>query len=141
MQLVHDRWPGGHPCHTKMKQIVHSYKKMGFPPCFLAALKQFSCKCAHCAKESGYAGTPSTCGTSWKRLGKFVSRPQCSITQVLLETDLGELQELSDNDLLTGLAKELHLILHTPSAWSTQRRGIACSLSWEVAASSGQLQV
>eukprot|EP00961_Rhodomonas_salina_P283546 3832262-Rhodomonas_salina.1 len=48
MQRIHNRW--GHPSNSKMEQIVRFYKRKGFPPGFLKALKHFCCKVCAVAK-------------------------------------------------------------------------------------------
>eukprot|EP00961_Rhodomonas_salina_P043550 585473-Rhodomonas_salina.2 len=49
MQLIHYCW--GHLSNSKMEQIVLFYKRKGFPPGFLKALKHFRCKVCAVAKE------------------------------------------------------------------------------------------
>eukprot|EP00961_Rhodomonas_salina_P294638 3934754-Rhodomonas_salina.1 len=48
MQMIHDKW--GHPSNTKMERIVRYYKRRGFPPGFLRALRHFKCKVCACCK-------------------------------------------------------------------------------------------
>eukprot|EP00961_Rhodomonas_salina_P031097 418670-Rhodomonas_salina.1 len=48
MQLIHNRW--GHPSNSKMEQTVLFYKRKGFQPSFLKALKHFCCKVCAVAK-------------------------------------------------------------------------------------------
>eukprot|EP00961_Rhodomonas_salina_P121495 1635437-Rhodomonas_salina.3 len=111
MQLIHDRW--GHPSNSKMEQIVRYYKRKGFPPGFLAALKKFKCKiCAMCKDARVYKHTKHVqekiANNKAQRKAQTSRSASKNVVQALLDHEVTEIE--SEEDLEHMLDnEELHM--------------------------------
>eukprot|EP00961_Rhodomonas_salina_P110125 1482241-Rhodomonas_salina.1 len=100
VQLLHDEWL--HPSNNKLDATVQHYKRKGFPPGFLKALKKFRCKvCTICKGARVYKHTKRV----QEKMAKGKAVKGKKQMQVFLELEINE----EDYFLHAFREQELHM--------------------------------